>query len=476
MATIDVSGYLRRGSQAVKDGEFELAERYFSQVLEQFPENAEAQTGLDSISVERARRHKNPISWYAGLAGGLVMKALGKTEKAYDKLKFQHQVKPTDAKAALGLARCAAALDKHEEAYSAYRVVLKQDSNHQAALREAAEVLVVLGRHGEASKLLQKLTTLRPNDDKLAHRMRDVSAMDYTKVGIPEDLKARRREMEKEKLDALDTDEFMGKLNKLMEAYKASPDNHHIGVEVAAHYLSGNHLKQASKVLALILDKNSEFEPAKREQARVWRRTGELDICVGLYDDLFQLHPDDLALADERLDAQIAHMESRRNAPQWSKEDFNRIEMLKLERQKVRIKLLEAILLDHPERHPERAELSELLLKFGRTQDAITNLQRLIHEPSWAGKGFFLLGQCFRAQKDLPLAVQQYEKSLEFFKNRGYSHVPTQELKEVYYYLGVSLDQLGDKKGAREAYGQIYTYDIKFKDVKDRYEALMGAS
>lgn len=476
MGSIDVSGYLQRGRQAVQDGEFELAERYFSQILEQFPENSEAQAGLDSISVERARRQKTSVGWYAGLAGGLVMKALGKTEKAYAQLKFQHQVKPTDAKAALGLARCAAELDKHEEAYNAYRVVIKQDPNHQAALREAAEALVVLGRHGEAAKLLQRLSSLRPNDDKLAHRMRDVSAMDYANVGIPEDLKARRREMEKDKLDALDTEEFMEKLNQLLEAYKASPNNHHIGVEVAAHYLSGNHLKQASKVLALILDKNADFEPAKREQARVWRRTGELDICVGLYDDLFELHPDDLALADERLDAQIARMEMRRDTPQWSKEDFNRIETLKLERQKVRIKLLEALLQAHPERSAERAELGDLLLKFGRTQDAITNLQRLIHEPSWAGRGFFLLGQCFRAQKDLPLAVQQYEKSLEFFKNRGYSHVPSQELKEVYYYLGASLDQLGDKKGAREAFGQIYTYDIHFKDVKDRYEALLRSN
>lgn len=473
MASIDISGYLQRGRQAIKDGEFELAERYFNQVLGQFPENEDAKAGIDSISVERARRHKNPVRWYAGLAGGLAMKALGKTDKAYEKLKFQHQVKPNDANAALALARCSEKLEKHEEAYNAYKVVLKRDGNHQGALREAAEVLVILGRHDEAAKLLQRLMTLRPNDDKLAHRMRDVSAMDYAKVGIPEDLKARRREMEKDKLNALDTDEFMEKLNKLMEAYKASPENHHIGVEVASHYLSGNHLKQASKVLALILDKNPDFEPAKLEQARVWRRTGEYDICAGLYDELFQSHPDDLSLADERLDAQIAQLEARRNTPLAGKDDFNRIETLKLERQKVRIKLLEAILQDHPERHPEREELGKLLLKFGRTQDAITTLQRLIHEPSWAGKGFFLLGQCFRAQKDLPLAVQQYEKSLEFFKNRGYSHIPTQELKEVYYYLGASLEQLGDKKGAREAYGQIYTYDIKFKDVKQRYESLL---
>lgn len=465
-----MAAYINRGRQAVKDGEFELADRYFHQVLAQFPSNEEALDGLESIEVERARRKSTPVGWWLKYLSGTLALLAGRTEPAYKSFKFIHRVKPDHAGAAFALARCAEKLNHAEEACELYQAVLKLKPTHQPALRACAETLVQLGEHERAAEMLQRLHALRPGDDKIEHRLRDVAALAYARVGVPEDLKARRRAMEKEKLDALDNEEFMEKLDKMLAAYKASPDNHGIGVDVAAHYISGGHLKQAEKVLGLILDKNPHFEPAQREQARLWRRTGDLEICLGLYKDLVRVHPEDAGLRDEYLEAEIAHMNELKNSGKLTPEQFRRLETLKVEREKTRIEVLEGVMRMHPERHLERAELGELLLKHGRLDEAITALQRLIHEPSWAGKGFFLLGQCFRARRDLPLAIQQYEKSLEFFKNKGYSHVPTPELKEAYYYLGLAREESGDKAGAREAYGAIYSYDINYRDVKKRYE------
>jgi hypothetical protein len=59
---------------------------------------------------------------------------------------------------------------------------------------------------------------------------------------------------------------------------------------------------------------------------------------------------------------------------------------------------------------------------------------------------------------------------LDYFKNRGYQHVLTQELKQLYYYMGLAKEAIGDVEGAREAYGQVYSADIHFKDIRDRYE------
>ena len=165
-------------------------------------------------------------------------------------------------------------------------------------------------------------------------------------------------------------------------------------------------------------------------------------------------------------------MENQCKQPGADRDAINQLERLKLERDRNRIVYLQQFIADHPEAFEERLELGSLLINGGQPNDAIPILQRVIHEPSFAGRGYFMLGQCFRSKGDVALAIQQFEKSLDFFKNRGYSHVPSHELKSVYYYLGVAKEEIGDRDGAKEAYGMVYSADINFKDVRKRYEDL----
>lgn len=468
---MDVLEYLARGRAALKDGEFELAERYFRQVIEYNPDNADAHNGLQSLTVERAKKNWSPISWSYRLVVGALLIAMGKAPKAYEALQLAHLTRPDNRIAALIFARCAAASERLDEARAIYTQLLRRNPSDVAALKADADLLERMEEYEEAAERLKRLHAMRPNDDKLERRLRDISALSYSRTGIPKNLTERRAQMEREKLESLDEPEFMDALEQMQSEYERNPGDHGLGVRLAAHYRQGKHNEHAARVLASILDEHPEFEPARREQARVWRLTGELTLAAHLFEELHNQHPQDRELKDETLEAKIAVLKAGGD----SGGAFGEIESLRIEREKNRIEWLQEILETHPESCAERAELGELLLKHGRVDEAIGVVQRLFQEPSWAGRGFYLLGQCFRAKGDRALAAQQFEKSLEFFRNRGYSHVPSDELKAVYYYLGVVREEMGDIAKAREAYGEIYSFDINYRDVKDRYERSFAA-
>jgi tetratricopeptide (TPR) repeat protein len=262
----------------------------------------------------------------------------------------------------------------------------------------------------------------------------------------------------------------MERLEKLQKAYEARPDQAEQGVAVAAHYRSGELYDLANRVLGSILDQDPNCEAARREQARVWRQSGDLQIAAQLYEELIEAYPDDLLLRDEYLDAKIAYGEARWAETGKDRQVWNDLQKMRLEREKNRMAYLRQFLRERPEAFEERAEMGELLIRHGQIEEAIPYVQRLVHELPFAAKGYFLLGQCFLAKGDQALAIVQYEKSIEYFKNRGYSHIPSEDLKTVYYHLGIAKENCGDVTGAREAYGMVYAADIHFKDIRERYE------
>ncbi|MBD3265485.1 tetratricopeptide repeat protein [bacterium] len=467
---MDILTYVNRAQAAMDDGEFDLAERYYNQILAQFPHNPEALHGLKELEVARARKQWNIVYWAYKVLRGQVLILLGKADQAFAGIELAHRVRPKNTWGSMVYAACAEKLGKFEEAHQAYDDLLSFHSTHQKALEKDANVLMYLDRLEEAEKRLHHLLKLRPKDDQIAHRLRDISAKSYARTGIPEDLKARRREMEKEKQQMQGTPEFVEKLEEMKQAYEADPANLEVGVALAAHYRQGELYDQANQILGKILDSEPDCIPAKREQARVWRKTGDWQIASQLYEELLQEAPADRLLKDEYYDTVIAFKTRKIEQGEKSKDDWNEVEKLKLDKEKNRIEYLRGYLNSHPESFDERVEIGRLLIKHGQIDEAITYLQRLVHELPYAAKGFFLLGQCFRAKGDHALAVSQYEKSIEYFKNRGYSHIPSAELKECYYYMGLSKEALGDMPGAREAFGQIYSADIHYKDVRERYE------
>lgn len=469
---MDIPQYLQRAHSALSEGEFDLATRYFQQILARYPNHPEATQGMKDVTVAVAKKRFPPWLREIKRLALQASVALGRAQKVYPDLELLYLCQPDHIRTAMTLGRCAEKLERWEEAHQAYDRVLRQNATHTGALAADAEVLVKLDRLEESAERYQRLLAMRPNDDKITHRLRDISARSYARTGIPENLQARRAAIEKERREAPAPPEIMEELEKSLLEYKKNPGDLDLGVRIAVHYRKAELYDAANSILASILDKNPHYTPARREQARVWRFSGELTIAQNLYHELLDESPGDLALKDEYLQTSVAWLEKQCQERKADKELFNRFERTKVERDQARIAWLTHWISDHPEAFDERLELASLLLNGGRPDDAVPILQRAIHEPSYAGKGFYLLGQCFRAKGDTPLAVLQYEKALDFFKNKGYSHVLSSDLKQVYYALGMAKAELGDRDGAKEAYGVVYSADVNYKDIRQRYENL----
>lgn len=472
---MDIPTYLQRAQNAVKEGELDLALQYYQQILGRYPNNPDALQGVRDIELEKARKRLPLWKRELKLIWDQCMMSIGRAGSVYEDLALLHQLQPEHERTASAFAACCEKTGRLEEAHQAHQQVLRINATNQTSLKADAEILIRLDRLDEASELYQRLLALRPGDDAITHRLRDISAKAYARVGIPENLKERRAAIEKAKKEDPIPDEVKVMVKDLLTKFQANPDNQQAGVDAAAIYRRFKFYDHANQILGSILDRNPSLKTARREQARVWHASGELAIAVNLYEELLAEDPHDQALKDEFLVAKAEWLEQRIKAGKADRESVNTLERIKIERDKNRISLLKKVLAEHPEAFDERIELGELLLKYGRPDEAIPILQRLVHEPSYAGKGLFLLGQCFRAKGNIPLAVQQYEKSLEFFKNRGYSHVLTEELKNLYYQMGSAKEEIDDLEGAREAYSQVYSADIHFKDIKSRYENLYKA-
>ncbi len=469
---MDIPKYIERAQMALKEGEIELAQQYFQQILKQYPNNPDALAGMKAIKIAFSKKRipfwmrEIKLLWLSTSC------LFGRSDKIYPEMEFLYDCQPDHIRTAMAFAQCAEKSNHLEKSHEAYQNVLHSNATHVKALAGNAEVLVKLDRLEEAAELYKRLQALKPDDDKITHRLRDISAQSYSRTGIPENLQHRRAMIEKEKLEADAPPEIMEQMEDLLASFKKNPADKEAGVEIAVNYRKAELYDQANKTLAIILDKDPNFEPARREQARVWKQSGEFPIAQNLYKELLESSPDDKALRDEYLLTCIELLKQQHKDNPKDNQIFSQLESIKIKRDHNRIELLEEIIAKHPEIFVERLELGELLIRNGKPNEAIPILQRVIHEPGFAGKGLFLLGQCFRAKGDTALAVQQFEKSLVFFKNKSYSHVLTNELKSVYYFLGTAKEELGDKQGASEAYGEVYSADINFKDIRQRYENL----
>lgn len=465
---MDIQSYLERGRDAIRDGEFKLAERYFGSVLQEAPGHPEALEGLEDLKVAQARKGWGPIGRWTVFVWCKTMVLCGKREKALGKLRILFASNPTNALFAETYGAAAAAEDQLQEASTAYRAVLKLQPNRIQALRGLADVLQRQDNTAEAVKCYQKLRRLCPKDDRIDHTLRDLMAREYARSGIPEDIKTARREVEKVKSKRIrvpGTPDFTERLERLAEHCEENPDDLDTKLEMAKHLRSGGQLPIAQTVLSEILDGNAEHVAARLEQASLWRESQELDLAFSLYAQLVRENPGDETL---RCDWLETGLESA--AQQGLSDQDPEVVAMRREVFERRSSLWNQHLVAHPEDMDTRLKLATMLLDQGEIMEAIEQTQRLIQSPSWACRGFLHLGKCFRAQDKRELAIDQFNKAIETSKNRGYSHLPGEDLKAAYYWLGATQEELGKVAEARTAYGQVYAADIGYKDIRERYE------
>ncbi|MCX7624725.1 MAG: tetratricopeptide repeat protein [Candidatus Sumerlaeaceae bacterium] len=112
-----------------------------------------------------------------------------------------------------------------------------------------------------------------------------------------------------------------------------------------------------------------------------------------------------------------------------------------------------------------RFELAKLFMVEDQYDKAIALLQKTVQDFRYENESIKLLGQCFMAKGMLEFAFQEFRKLLI-----------DDEVKELLYSLAQRYEAKGDYVGAKQVYRVLFAADMNYRDVKQRFELLAGAT
>jgi len=112
-----------------------------------------------------------------------------------------------------------------------------------------------------------------------------------------------------------------------------------------------------------------------------------------------------------------------------------------------------------------RYELGRRQFLSGKYDDAISSLQAAQHDPRRALRARSLIGQAFVKKGWLREAVETFEKALQAQSTEEFT-------KELRYYLGDVLEQMGELNKAQDQFSSVAQIDYNYRDVRDRVEKI----
>ena len=120
---------------------------------------------------------------------------------------------------------------------------------------------------------------------------------------------------------------------------------------------------------------------------------------------------------------------------------------------------------NYPTDMPIKFDLGYRQLLAGQIDEAIASLQQAQRDPKRRAQALNYLGQAFEKKGWHDVAVETYEKALQ--------HDPSEERsKELHYNMALSLKAMDEKEKALDHFSQVAQMDYKFRDVRERIEAL----
>ncbi len=113
----------------------------------------------------------------------------------------------------------------------------------------------------------------------------------------------------------------------------------------------------------------------------------------------------------------------------------------------------------------KRFKLGKLHYLRQEYDEAIGCFQRTAQDHRWESESTKMLGRCFVDKGMLDLALQEYRKL-----------AVDEETKELLYDLAQRYEAKRDLVGAKTVYRQLFAVDIRYRDVKTRFEMLSGST
>ncbi|MGB0683111.1 MAG: tetratricopeptide repeat protein [Magnetovibrionaceae bacterium] len=256
-------------------GEWDSAEMFYRQVLEELPENSDALHMLGVLHLQRG----DPAG-----AIELIEKAIA--------------AGPVAASFYTNLANAQKAAGLPEAALESYRTLLAQEPDHLKARLAEALTLVEVGRAGEAVPLLEALCEERAEDAALRDRLGNI----LVDIGRPAAAERRYREALDLEPDAISPlynlglclagrGAFAEAQETFEEVLERDPDHAGARNNLAAVLIELGDLAAASETYEQLLASAPDNPSYRYNAALVATETGDLDRALALFEELGPLDP-----------------------------------------------------------------------------------------------------------------------------------------------------------------------------------------
>lgn len=367
---------------------------------------------------------------------------------------------PWDVQLLIDHAEANMALERMEIARESYRLACLGDKNNKDLHKKFADLLEKRLEFDEAIKVWEHIYSLDKLDGEARSKISALGAAKVTHKGGYEDAESTKDvKVQGEKktttaysdydlkrggggADGLAPGESIE--NDLRQMIRKEPENLAHYTKLGAYYRKNKQFDEAHEILtkALQISGNS---PDMREQV------------------------EDVELDRMKLNIELGKDKAAKTA---NPKDRENVAALAQELLKREIEVLSARVERYPQDMNKKFELAARFMRLHKWQQAIPLLQRATGDPRLKAKAFLQLGKCFMADKKLPLARGQFERSipdLDF-------NVDPDSFKEGHYYLARVAEELGDRATAEKHYGEVLVVDYEYKDTCKRIESLQGGT
>ena len=375
-----------------------------------------------------------------------------------------------------------ASFAKWESVFKRYERLLKNNSRSPYLLKMHARAAEQLGMTETAVISMEIAKRYRPNDinliAELGYMYKDNGNVEEAKGCFEQVL--REKPEDKDARKALHDLAAMGTIIKGSwddtESFRSSIKDTGFSAE---EEIKQRAVRTVDETERLIKDyeariaKNPEDIDSYKALANYLIEAKRFDEAVETFQKAIDKNPSDVDLPQMQLrvvemkyDYMIEQNEKKLTQEPQNEALRKEVERLKNERDSYILKELSARVKKYPSNLPLRFEYGNTLMRSGRLDEAIKEFQIAKGSARYKTQALNNLGTCFRRKKYYDLAADQYEAALKDL------YVMDSFKKEVMYNLACTYQEMNKKKEALDIFKIIYSEDIGFMDVSERYNKL----
>jgi tetratricopeptide (TPR) repeat protein len=450
----EIREYLNKAEDAFKKHNYDYAIELYTHALEIDGSINEIRHYLHIAKIKKMKENPpNVLTKGMKLAKGQTMalnarklETQGKIKEAVKEYEKSLSADPMNAGTYCRMGDLFVELEDSEAAIMTFQEALLVDPDEVKALKELGRLLKEKEEFDKARQYYSHAQKLAPTDMDITQGLKDLSALQTIDKGgwqqqdtfrdkIADKDKAAELEIETRKTKSAEDVDYL--INQTKKQLEAEPENVSLLFRLADNYKTKKDWGEAIKTYNRILELKPENDVALKNIDDINIKKMEADL-INLQEAL-KKDPE-----NEEVKAKIQDIENKK-------------ELIHFERVKDQVAKL-------PNDLALRFKYGLMLRQKGMLNEAISQFQEVVKDPSRRLDALNMLGECFMKKKMFDIAITQFEKAMNLNSDIN------NKTKAIIYNLGLAYEEMNKPDEAVKQFKKIYEVDISYKDVAKKIE------